>query len=206
MSSKFLWLLDNGHGGLIDGLYQTAGKRSPVWSDGSQLFEGEFNRAIVNRLIEMCTADKIHYINISPELEDISLNERVIRANSYFDQADCIFVSIHANAGGGTGYEIYTSRGETKSDKIATVFFNKFKEEFPDVRMRTDIISDGDVDKEANFYVLCKTRMPAILTENFFMDTEPECKEFLMTKTGRDRIAKAHFNAILEIEKNGIID
>jgi N-acetylmuramoyl-L-alanine amidase len=204
MSSKFLWLLDNGHGGLIDGLYQTAGKRSPVWSDGSQLFEGEFNRAIVNRLIEMCTAHKIHYVNISPELEDVSLNERVIRANSYFDQADCIFVSIHANAGGGTGYEIYTSRGETKSDKIATLFFNKFKEEFPGVNMRTDVISDGDVDKEANFYVLCKTRMPAILTENFFMDTEQECKEFLMTKTGRDRIAKAHFNAILEIEKNGM--
>jgi N-acetylmuramoyl-L-alanine amidase len=172
MSSKFLWLLDNGHGGLINGLYQTAGKRSFVWSDGSQLFEGEFNRAIVNRLLEMCTAHKIHYVNISPELEDVSLNERVIRANSYFGQVVCIFVSIHAKAGGGTGYEIYNSRGESKSDKIATLFFNKFKEEFPGVNMRTDVISDGDVDKEANFCVLFKTRMPAILTENFLMDTE----------------------------------
>ena len=37
-------LLDNGHGGIINGEYQTPGKRSPVWADGSQLFEGEFNR------------------------------------------------------------------------------------------------------------------------------------------------------------------
>ena len=42
-SSKYLWLFDNGHGGIIDGVYQTAGKRSPKWEDGTQLFEGEFN-------------------------------------------------------------------------------------------------------------------------------------------------------------------
>lgn len=32
-------LIDNGHG------RATAGKRSPVWPDGKQLFEYEFNRA-----------------------------------------------------------------------------------------------------------------------------------------------------------------
>ena len=41
--SNYLWILDNGHGGMIDGVYQTPGKRSPVWPDGTQLFEGEFN-------------------------------------------------------------------------------------------------------------------------------------------------------------------
>jgi len=41
--------------------------------------------------------------------------------------------------------------------------------------------------------------MPAILTENFFMDTERECKKFLMTKEGRDRIAKYHIEAIKKI-------
>ena len=50
--SKYLWILDNGHGGMIDGVYQTPGKRSPVWPDGTQLFEGEFNRAIVDRLMK----------------------------------------------------------------------------------------------------------------------------------------------------------
>ena len=45
--SKYIWILDNGHGGIINGVYQTAGKRSPIWADGTQLFEGEFNRAIM---------------------------------------------------------------------------------------------------------------------------------------------------------------
>lgn len=203
MASNYLWLLDNGHGGVIDGLYQTEGKRSPVWSDGTMLYEGEFNRAIVNRLIEMMTRDRINYVNIAPELEDISLNERVRRANSYHGQKRCIYLSIHANAGGGQGYEVYTSPGNTSSDKVATQFFTEFKKLFPEIKMRSDL-ADGDVDKEANFYVLNNTQMPAILTENFFMDNEQECKKHLMSTKGRDRIAKAHYKAIMRIEKDGI--
>lgn len=204
MAGNYLWLLDNGHGGVIDGLYQTEGKRSPTWSDGSILYEGEFNRAIVNRLIERLTAERINYVNIAPELEDISLNERVRRANNYHSQDKCIYVSIHSNAGGGRGYEVFTSKGQTKSDDVATVFFNEFEKEFPETKMRTDT-SDDDVDKEANFYVLKNTAMPAILTENFFMDNEDECKNYLMTAEGRDRIAKAHYEAIRHIEAQGSI-
>lgn len=203
MASRYLWLLDNGHGGVIDGLYQTEGKRSPKWNDGSILYEGEFNRAIVNRLVEMLTFERINYVNIAPELEDVSLNERVKRANSYFYQSKCIYVSIHSNAGGGKGYEVYTSPGSSNSDTVATVFFNEFKKEFPDIKMRSDML-DGDVDKEANFYVLKHTKMPAILTENFFMDNEKECKDCLMTPQGRDRIALAHYAAIKKIEKKGL--
>ena len=49
-------ILDAGHGGIIAGEYQTAGKRSPVWSDGTILYEGEFNRAIKARVIERLSA------------------------------------------------------------------------------------------------------------------------------------------------------
>ena len=45
-------LLDAGYGGVINGEYQTSGKRSPVWEDGSVLYEGEFNRGIKYRLKE----------------------------------------------------------------------------------------------------------------------------------------------------------
>mgnify|MGYP000817767973 FL=1 len=40
-------LIDNGHG------RATAGKRSPVWPDGKQLFEYEFNRDIALSLIHI---------------------------------------------------------------------------------------------------------------------------------------------------------
>ncbi|MGB6268718.1 MAG: hypothetical protein WBF67_06855 [Olleya sp.] len=44
-------LLDNGHGGLINGVYQTARKQVD-WQDKDIIYEGEFNRAIVNGIIE----------------------------------------------------------------------------------------------------------------------------------------------------------
>lgn len=194
-----LVLLDNGHGGVINELYQTSGKRSPIWRDNSQLFEGEFNRAIVNRIIEELTVLKIPFVNIAPEYWDVSLKTRVNRANKYPAKSS-FYLSVHSNAGGGTGSEIFTSPGNTKSDDIATIFGQEFQTEFPDEKLRTNW-SDGDLDKEANFYVLKKTKMPAILTENFFMDTERECKEFLMTRAGRDRIANYHIEAIRKIQK-----
>lgn len=199
--SNYVWLFDNGHGGIINGVYQTPGKRSPKWPDGTQLFEGEFNRAIVKRLILMCKLHGIEYVNLVPELKDISLGERVRRANNLWKKSKrLIYVSIHANAGGGTGFEVFTSKGQTKSDKIATYFFNEFKDEFPTERARPDW-TDGDADKEANFYVLKKTAMPAVLTESFFMDNMEDCKEILMSEEGRDMVAKAHFDAIMAIEK-----
>lgn len=195
--SNFLWLFDNGHGGIINGEYQTKGKRSPIWPDGEQLFEGEFNRAIVKRLVKMCEEEGIRYVNLVPEDKDIPLKERVERANKeYAKDKTCVYVSIHANAGGGSGYEVFSSPGLTKSDNIAKVFHDEFKREFDGVRMRGV--------KEAKFYVLRCTKMPAVLTENFFMDTYTPDFLYLYSQVGRDRIAKAHFEAIKYIEKNKI--
>ncbi len=202
--SKYLWIFDNGHGGIIDGVYQTPGKRSPIWSDGSQLFEGEFNRAIVDRLVDYCKIKNIDYVNLVDTQEDVPLSERTKKANEIYRESEkpCIYVSVHANgytSESANGWEVYTSEGETKSDDIATVLFNEADREFPNYTMRKDTYSDGDVDKEANFYVLIHTAMPAILSENFFMTNERECN-LLMSESGRDRIAKIHIEMINKIE------
>lgn len=190
-------LLDNGHG------KETAGKRSPVWSDGSQLFEWEFNRDIVRRIAEKLEADGIPYRILVPEETDISLTERARRANDIAKESNgkAYVLSIHANAGGGTGWEVYTSPGQTPSDAIATVFFEEARREFvPDGwRMRFDY-ADGDPDREAAFYILKHTRCPAILTENFFMDTEKDCR-FIMSNEGREQIANMHVSAIKRVIK-----
>ena len=196
---KYLWLLLNGHGGLIADAYAPERKKV-VWPDGSRFFEGEFNRAIVARLMELMTAAGIPYVNLVPEHEDIPRQERVRRANAIYSKTnkECILLAIHSNKGGGSGYEVYTSPGETQSDRVATVFYNNFAALFPEIKMRSCRV-DGDVDKEAKFTVLTETRMPAILTENLFYDNQRECRKYLMTKEGRDRIALAHFEAIKEI-------
>jgi len=166
--SKYLWLFDNGHGGIIDGVYQTSGKRSPVWDDGSILYEGEFNRAIVNRLVKLCKENNIDYVNLVDTQEDVSLGDRVRSANSIAKSSDkkCIYVSIHANGfdkESANGWSVYTSPGKTKSDDIATILFEKSMREFKGEYMRKDT-TDGDPDKESNFYVLVNTSMPAMIT------------------------------------------
>ena len=202
--SKYVWLLDNGHGGIIDGVYQTPGKRSPIWPDGTQLFEGEFNRAIVDRIVKYCKSNSIDYVNLVDTQEDVSLSSRTKKANDIYRNSEkpCIYVSVHANgysSESANGWEVYTSPGETKSDEIAEILFNAAEKEFPTHRMRKDT-SDGDPDKESNFYVLVNTAMPAILSENFFMTNEEECK-LLLSEEGRDRSAKIHIEMIKEMEK-----
>ncbi|MGD1947189.1 MAG: N-acetylmuramoyl-L-alanine amidase [Croceivirga sp.] len=192
-------LLDNGHGGLVNGQYQTNVKRSPIWNDGSLLYEGKFNRAIVGGIVQELTRLHISYVNIAPEYRDVRLETRVKRANEY-SGITSFYLSIHANAGGGHGAEIFTSPGDTKSDQIATIFGNEYKRIFPQRKLRTDF-SDGDLDKERRFYVLTKTKMPAILTENFFMDNEEECRNILMNRAVRDKIIQYHMNAILRVRE-----
>ena len=78
--------------------------------------------------------------------------------------------------------------------------YEEFAKEFPTLKARTDY-SDGDPDKESAFYILKHTMMPAILTENFFMDNFHECKEYLMSPIGRQRIINYHVNGIKRIVK-----
>lgn len=188
-------ILDAGHGN------NTAGKRSPIWGDGSQLLEWEFNRDIVRRIAAMLKAEGIKFEILVPEDNDVSLPERCRRANVI--HADCgnnaVLFSIHGNAGGGTGWECYTSVGQTKADAIATVLCKEAEKEFaPDGwKMRFDHC-DGDPDKESQFYILKHTVCPAVLSENFFFDNEKDCR-FMMSDDGKERIAKVHFEAIKKI-------
>lgn len=201
-----VFILDSGHGGIIDGEYQTNGKRSPKWSDGRQLFEGEFNRAIVKRLMKLMTEAGIPHIDIVNSEKDIPLKKRTDDANEYYDKVNknCIYLSIHANAASSdkaTGFEIFTSIGQTKSDEIAEIIFEEYQKEFPELKPRTDD-KDGDHDREENFWVLSKTKMRSVLIECAFMTTlKPDC-ELLMSESGRDRIARAIFKGIKRICEN----
>lgn len=194
MEEKLI-ILDNGHGN------NTPGKRSPIWSDGKQLFEWEFNRDIVKRIANLLDSSGVNYKILVPEDKDISLKERCNRANKIYDNCgkNAILISVHSNAGGGTGWECYTSVGDTMADQYATILCNQFKEDFPEEKMRYDY-SDNDPDKESQFYILVHTKCPAVLSENWFMDNEKDCR-MLMTDVFRDKIAKSHFKAILKMIK-----
>ena len=202
---KYIWLFDAGHGGIVDGQYMTSGKRSPVWDDGTQYFEGVGNRQIVEKLKKKCDEQYIYNFDVVESNYDVSLSERVKIANQYHKTlGKCIYVSIHSNGfskESANGYSVYTSKGETKSDRIAEVFIDNMMEYFPDHKLRKDT-RDGDKDKEAQFYVLRKTICPAILIENFFMTNYRECK-LLMNEEFQNKIVDCHFKSIKQIEENG---
>ena len=96
---------------------------------------------------------------------------RTLRGRAHFaNDNNCdLFLSIHANAGGGRGFEAFTSRGQSNSDAWATKFLNDYHEDFPNRPYRKDL-QDGDPDKEASFTVLVATSMPAVLFEIGFID------------------------------------
>lgn len=182
-------LIDAGHG--ID----TPGKRSP---DG--LFqEYLWNRQVADLVLARLRSSGMDADLVVTETNDITLRTRAMRVNRVCDRlgaSNVLLVSIHANAAGNgmfwstaTGWECHTSPGKTKSDPLAEAFYDSFSRAFPDKRMRRDF-SDGDSDKESSFYILTKTRCPAVLLENFFYDNREECA-WLQLRTTKDRIADA---------------
>ena len=182
-------LIDPGHG--ID----TPGKRSP---DG-QFLEYLWDRQIADLLMERLVSMGIDASLVVTETNDVTLRNRVNRVNTICNKvgaSNVLLVSIHANAAGNgsswqnaKGWSCYTSKGKTKSDQVAEHLYEAFEAEFPDRKIRKDL-SDGDKDWEANFFVLEKSRCPAVLLENFFYDNREECAWMLQEESKR-RIASA---------------
>lgn len=192
-------LIDPGHG--ID----TPGKRSP---DG--LFrEYLWNRQIADLILEGLVSAGIDASLVVTETNDVSLRNRVNRVNTICNRlgaSNVLLVSIHANAAGNgsawmnaKGWSCYTSRGKTKSDLVAECLYDAFEEEFQDRKIRKDM-SDGDRDWEENFYVLQKSKCPAVLLENFFYDNREECAWMLQEET-KKRIASAAVKGIIKYIK-----
>ena len=166
------FLIDFGHGGMINGAYQTAPDKMYNFGNGVIAFEGVTNRLIKDLVLKHGTNSGLQMIDVCPTALDLPLETRVKFVNILCDKygaSNCLLISLHSNAGGGTGFEIFTTKGETRSDKYATLFYQRFKTAFPNIKLRTDI-QDGDPDKEAEFYIIKNALCPAILPEWLFFD------------------------------------
>ena len=192
-------LIDPGHG--ID----TPGKRSP---DG--LFrEYLWNRQVADLILEGLVSAGVDASLVVTETNDVSLRNRVNRINTICNRvgaSNVLLVSVHANAAGNgsawmnaSGWSCYTSKGKTRSDQVAECLYDAFEEEFQDRKIRKDM-SDGDRDWEENFYVLQKSKCPAVLLENFYYDNREECAWMLQEETKR-RIASAAVKGIIKYIK-----
>lgn len=196
-----LILVDNGHG------VNTSGKCSP---DG-RFREYKWNREIAHEVVAELKKQGYCAELLVPEDIDISLAERVKRANNKCNQLgtkNVLLLSVHVNAAGNgqwlnaKGWSCFTSRGLTKSDKIADELYKVAEELMPNRTMRKEY-SDGDADWEAGFYILKNTKCPAVLTENFFMDNKEDLA-YLTSADGRKAIIATHVEGVINyIKKYG---
>lgn len=213
----FTVLLDNGHG------INTPGKCSPKKEDGTRFKEYKFARTIVECLNLKLKMMGYNVFIVTPEQEDVSLKERVRRVNkvvSQFGAGNCLLISVHVDAAGNAdkwmtarGWSAYTTRGQNNSDKLAECLYNAAEE-----RMGNDPVikasyagemnklfrmdtTDGDKDKEADFYIIKGANCPAVLTENLFQDNRKDV-EFLESQYGIQVITELHAAGIEKYVKS----
>ena len=212
-------VVDYGHGGLIDGEYQTSGAKQYTFTDHDNWWVGEgvVNRQIAAKLIALLIEQRIPVYDcvakkqwtVAPSWEelqqkDVSLVERVAYANQHHK---CVFLSLHANAIGDgiegksqapRGVSFFTSKGQTGSDVVASRLYAAFTEALKDedMRVRRGNWEDGDQDHEASFYVLRKTWSSAVLGEVGFF-TNWDDAQYLTSEDGQRVIARAYLNGVL---------
>lgn len=167
-------VLDFGHGGIDkDGNYTTAPKKMYKFDDGTVAYEGVLNRQIGEQILNclkdhdelnvVCTVD-------ADDPTDLSLAQRVKIAN-LLDAKSTIFVSVHCNASpshNAGGFEIFTTEGVTASDDLASDIRKSARHALHKANMKDRGL------KEANFYVLRKTKCTAVLIECGFFDFRPD--------------------------------
>jgi N-acetylmuramoyl-L-alanine amidase len=168
--------IDPGHGGKDTGAV------------GNGLQEKDITLFIA---LEMQRILQNEYKNVSVQLSRTSdtavpLSERAAKANRW--GAD-VYVSIHVNAGGGTGYEDYIYEGLSDNSTTARI---------RDMIHEEVIRAAGFHDrgkKKADFYVLRETVMPAVLTENGFVDRKEDAEK-LKDPAFLQTIARGHVNGL----------
>ncbi|MBB6443591.1 N-acetylmuramoyl-L-alanine amidase family protein [Bacillus benzoevorans] len=170
----FKLYLDPGHGGSDPGAV------------GNGLQEKDVTLAISLRLKDMLMNE---YNNVLVKMSRTgdtypTLTERTNEANNW--GAD-YYLSIHINAGGGTGFESYVDTGV---DSVTVNYQNIIHTEIGKV---IGIIDRGK--KQARYHVIHASRMPALLTENGFIDTAADAAKMKDAKW-IDAVARAHVTGL----------
>jgi len=168
--------IDPGHGGTDTGAV------------GNGLQEKDITLSIA---LEMRRLLQSEYEGVSVQLsrtkdETVSLDERTERANRW--GAD-LYVSIHVNAGGGTGYEDYIYHELSENSRTARI-----RDVLHEEVIRATRFHDRG-KKKANFHVLRETTMSAVLTENGFIDHEEDAEKLADLNFLR-AIARGHVNGL----------
>lgn len=185
----YIVLIDNGHGA------ETPGKCSP---DG-RLREYAWTREIARRVCDKLKASGYDARLLVPELNDVSLRERVKRVNSICGDAgsdNVLLVSIHVNAAGtgqwhnASGWTAWIApNASQRSHKLAMLL----NAEAVNLNLKGNRSCEPFFT--GNFAILRDTKCPAVLTENMFQDNLHDVA-YLLSDRGKSEITDLHITAI----------
>lgn len=167
-------VLDAGHGG-EDGGAQSNGLR-----------EKDLTLDIAKRIQSKLKPYSIKVIMTRTNDKYLTLTQRTNIANKANAE---LFLSIHINAGGGTGFESYIYNGNVSN---AT---RRYQSKLHDAVMKQIDVRDRG-KKRANFAVVRQTKMPAVLTECLFIDTKSDANKLKNNKF-LNSIAQGHVDGIV---------
>lgn len=176
--------LDAGHGGKDPGAVGLNGLR-----------EKDVALAVTLRLGAMLVAAGVVVNYTRKDDRYLELHERAQIAN---EAGTDLFLSIHCNSASkraASGYEVFTTPGQTAADVFATCLFLDYSRAFPSKLKRIDD-TDGDADKEANFAVLRLSTMPAALFELDFISS-PTVEAWLREEMNQIAMAGALCDGVL---------
>lgn len=169
--------IDPGHGGSDSG------------AAANGLEEKNVNLDISLQLRDFLQSD--HGVEVAMARDDDSTVDLYARAPMANDWGADLFVSVHANAGGGTGFESFRFTGAPQE----TINYHNALHPATLAGMH-DIANVTDRGlKTANFVVLRDTAMPAVLTENLFVDTVADA-DLLKDPAFITATARGHANGI----------
>ncbi|OQP13139.1 N-acetylmuramoyl-L-alanine amidase [Geobacillus thermoleovorans] len=169
-------MLDAGHGGKDSGAV------------GNGLKEKDLTLAIVKhigRLLAEYEGVEVHYTRTDDRF--LELSERAAIANK--TKAD-FFLSVHINAGGGTGFESYV---HPNANSATIAYQNVIHAEI--MKAIGNVTDRGK--KRANYAVLRETHMPALLTENLFIDNKNDAAK-LDSEQSLLQVAYGHVQGIVK--------
>ena len=128
---------------------------------------------------------------LTDSIANTSVNESLqARVDMAHEVLADLFISIHCNAGGGSGVETYCFTKTGYSGRLAELIQKSIAE-------GSDLYDRGV--KTANFFVIKNTLMPTILVETGFIDSEKDI-QILMSEEGQNQIAGAIASAIREFD------
>lgn len=162
-------ILDPAHG------EETPGKRSPDGNHREYLWSRQRCLRIKKKLELL--GYNVFLTNETPREIGITNRKNIANEISNKNSGVTLLISIHNDAFGEgwtniTGYSVYTSKGQTKSDDFAELLMKEFKKTFPELKDRPEY-SDGDLDREENFTILMGNYY-AVLIEWLFQNNKKD--------------------------------